>query len=128
MTPKTAATLTPEEIQDFRAKLKFQKYTLDQQTQARLDKARQVAGLAAGLLKKEFSARRVVLFGSLVTPDIFHSRSDIDLAAWGIPGRDYYRAVGVLQSLDAEFSIDLILFEEASTRLQKAILAEGVEL
>ena len=38
------------------------------------------------------------------------------------------RAVGVLQALDPEFSIDLVLFDEASPGLQKTILHEGIDL
>lgn len=128
MESKTAATLTPKEIRAFREKLKVRQLSIDKQTQLRLDKAHKIAVRAADLLRKDFCAERVVLFGSSVSPDLFHTRSDIDLAAWGIKGRDYYRAVGVLQSLDTEFSIDLILFEEASDTLKKLILSDGVEL
>lgn len=128
MIPKTAATLTPAEILRFRDNLKSRKVSIAAQTQLRLDKARQVAVRAASILKTEFSAVRVVFFGSLVDPQLFHNRSDIDLAAWGIKDRDYYRAVGVLQSIDTEFSIDLIDFEDASSELQKTILHDGVEL
>ena len=128
MVSKTAASLTPEEVLDFREKLKVRQFAMDRQTQLRLERAHQVAGRAAGLLRHDFSAERVVVFGSLISPDLFHARSDIDLAAWGIQGSDYYRAVGVLQSLDPEFSIDLILFEEAPARLQKVILIDGLDL
>ena len=128
MIPKTAAALTPAEILRFRDNLKSRKVFISARTQLRLDKARQVAVRAASILKTEFSAVRVVIFGSLVAPELFHNRSDIDLAAWGIKDREYYRAVGVLQSIDTEFSIDLIDFEDASCELQKTILHDGVEL
>lgn len=128
MIPKTAATLTPAEILHFRENLKLRQVSISKQTRLRLDKAHRAAERAAVLLRTEFSAKRVVVFGSLVTPELFHVRSDIDLAVWGIKDSDYFRAVGVLQSLDVEFPIDLIDFETASAGLQKAILSEGVDL
>jgi len=128
MIPKTAASLTPAEIQRFRENLKSRQLSATIQTASRIDKARQVASRAARLLKTELSAVCVVVFGSLVMPDLFYNRSDIDLAVWGIKSRDYYRAVGRLQSVDPEFSIDLIDFEDASAELQRIILRDGVEL
>jgi predicted nucleotidyltransferase len=96
--------------------------------QVRLDRAHQVARRAAAFLKSKFSAVRVILFGSVINSDLFHRRSDVDLAVWGINDHDYFRAVGMLQSLDPEFSIDLIIFEEASDSLQMKILNEGTEV
>ena len=128
MEPKTAAALTPDEILRFRDNLKLRQVVLAEQARMRMDKARQVASRAAAVLKTEFSVERVVVFGSLVDPELFHNRSDIDLAVWGIKERDYSRAVGVLQSIDPEFSIDLIVFEDAVAGLQRTILRNGVEL
>lgn len=128
MEPKTAAALTDAEILGFREGLKARQVILAEQTRLRWVKARQVAGRATAVLKSRFSAERVVAFGSLVDPELFHTRSDIDLAVWGIQGGDYYRAVGVLQALDPEFSVDLILFEDAPVELQQIILSTGVEL
>jgi uncharacterized protein len=128
MNHKTAADLTPTEILHFREALKSRQVSTGIQNRTRVEKARQVADLAAALLKTEFSAVRVVLFGSVIHTEHFHRRSDIDLAVWGIKEREYFRAVGILQSLDPAFSIDLIIFDEANSNLQKIILSEGVEL
>ena len=128
MIPKTASALTPADIDLFSANLKTRQLTMDQQMQQRLQAAHLVARRAAKLLKEQFAAKSVVLFGSVVTPGLFHSRSDIDLAVWGIQESEYYRVVGLLQSLDSRFPIDLILFEEASTSLQQTIRKEGMEI
>jgi predicted nucleotidyltransferase len=128
MEPKTAGALTDAEILRFREGLKARQVVLAEQTRLRWAKAGQIAGRAAGVLKSRFSAERVVAFGSLVDPELFHGRSDIDLAAWGIQGGDYYRAVGVLQAIDPDFSVDLILFDDAPVELQRIILSSGVEL
>lgn len=128
MIPKTAATLTQADIVRFRDNLINRSFSISGQTQQRLERARLIAGRAAALLKNKFSVPRVVVFGSIATPELFHARSDIDLAVWGMDGSDYFRAVGVLQALDPEFSIDLVLFDEASPGLQKTILSEGIDL
>ena len=93
-----------------------------------LKKALAVAARAALLLKDEFGVKKVVVLGSLLQPHLFHSHSDVDLAVWGLTGRNYYRAVGLLQSLDPEIQVDLIAFEQASSSIQETILREGQEL
>lgn len=84
--------------------------------------------LIGKLLKGEFGATQVAVFGSLVQPHLFHGRSDIDLAVWGINGRDYYRAVSRLLSLEPEISVDLVEVEHASPRLQEKIKHESQPL
>lgn len=83
---------------------------------------------AADMLKKKFEARQVAVFGSLVHKDLFHHRSDIDLAAWGIKENQYFRAVSCLMDLDSEISADLVRAEDASPTLQERIQAEGIEI
>lgn len=99
-----------------------------QELTERHERALQVAQAAARLLKDQFGATEVVLFGSLCHPQRFHHRSDIDLAVWGLPHRQYFCAVGQLQAIDAEFSIDLVEYALASSRLQKVIQSEGKQL
>jgi predicted nucleotidyltransferase len=96
--------------------------------QERLARAWQVARRAASLLKTAFEAQQVVAFGSLLQPELFHARSDVDLAAWGINEKFYYRAVAQLLSLDPEISFDLVRIEDASPSLQATILRDGVEV
>ena len=94
----------------------------------RREKAWQLAQMAAVLLKEEFGATRVAVFGSLVQPELFHRRSDVDLAVWGLDGTEYYRAVSRLLSLDSDFSFDLVEVEHASSRLREKIEREGQSL
>jgi predicted nucleotidyltransferase len=79
----------------------------------RRDRALRVAREAANALKQQFGARCVVMFGSILSRDHFHQHSDIDLAVWGLGEQHHYRAVGILLSLDPEFSMDLIRAESA---------------
>ncbi len=79
--------------------------------EGRRERAWKLARQAAALLKSEFGASQVAVFGSLHHPERFHLRSDIDLAVWDIKG--YFRAVSRLIDLDPEFEFDLVPFEEA---------------
>ncbi|QZZ22879.1 nucleotidyltransferase domain-containing protein [Leptothermofonsia sichuanensis E412] len=93
--------------------------------QQRRSRGLEVAQQAARLLKQEFAATRVVLFGSLLS-EPFHETSDIDLAVWGLSAKSYFQAVGQLLSL-SEFEFDLVEAEFASPEILAAI-AHGVEL
>ncbi len=96
--------------------------------EARRQHAWQVVRDAATLLRQEYGITRVAAFGSITSEKLFHEHSDIDLAVWGLDERVYFRAVGALQGLDPEFSIDIIRFEDASSSLQKTILQEGIPI
>jgi predicted nucleotidyltransferase len=85
-----------------------------------------MAHKAADMLKAEFGAQRVVLFGSVLYPELFHARSDIDLAAWGV--QHYFTAVAHLLDLDPDFSFDLIPAEDARPGILELIEKEGLEL
>jgi len=98
------------------------------QLEVRRRRATEIAAAAATILKQDYQAHRVVLFGSVIHPQRFHSRSDIDLAVWGLDGREYYRAVARLLSLDPSFEVDLVQMEYARPLLRQTILREGVPL
>ncbi len=100
----------------------------DNKLEERLTRAREVAEAGAKLLREKYGATQVMLFGSLTGISVFHSRSDVDLAVWGIPEGDYYRAVADLLILDADIQVDLVAFEFARTALQEFIQSQGVVL
>jgi predicted nucleotidyltransferase len=86
--------------------------------------ARQIAAI----LRKDFGARRVALFGSLASRSDFTLWSDIDLAAWGIPAERFYAAVAAVTALSAEFKIDLVDAEVCKDSLRRAIEQDGIDL
>lgn len=94
---------------------------LEQRRQAALDLAKE----AAKLLKREFGATEVILFGSLLK-NTFHETSDIDLAVIGLPENLYFQAVGYLLSL-GDFEFDLVELSHARPEIVEAI-AKGVIL
>jgi predicted nucleotidyltransferase len=94
----------------------------------RREHAWEVARQAAALLRRQFGAGQVLVFGSLVRSHLFHSRSDVDLAVWGLEERQYYRAVAQVLALDPAVEIDLVRVEEAPASLLVCIEREGVEI
>ncbi len=86
-----------------------------------------VARQWAKILKEQFSVKRVVLFGSLLNFQRMTWHSDIDLAVWGLPERDYFRAVATLLDVDTEFSIDLVEIQKVQPHILKGI-KQGIDL
>jgi len=125
---ETATQLTPAAMAAYRRTARARARSRRERLAARQDRTWEVARRAAAVLKEEFGARRVAVFGSLVGPARFHERSDIDLAVWGSDERRYYRAVARLLDLDPTISVDLVEFEHARPALQAVIRREGVFL
>jgi hypothetical protein len=55
------------------------------------------------------------------------SHSDIDLAVWDLPEKDYFKAIGYLLEISEEFSIDLVEIQHAKPYILAAI-EQGIEL
>lgn len=87
---------------------------------------REIASRVAAMLRAEFGARRVWVFGSVVRP-WFHEGSDLDLAAEGISaerrGAAWDRALEL-----AVTAVDLVFLEEATPLLRERILSDGEAL
>jgi len=91
-----------------------------------------IAKAAADILKSQFNAARVVLFGSLLTPEKMHERSDIDLAVWGLDSNQIFEACIAIESqtdCNIEFShLDLVPVEKAFPHIQRSIEKNSLEL
>ena len=118
--------ITPAQIERYRRSAQEREAARKQQLAARRERAWEVAHQAADLLKREFGATRVVVFGSLIHPELFHVHSDIDLAVWDI--QHYYRAVAHLLDLDPDVNFDLVPIEDAKPAILELIEKEGIEL
>ncbi len=88
----------------------------------------QLAHKAADLLKREYFANKVILFGSLAQPQSFTPWSDIDLAAWGISQERFYAAVAAVISLSSDIKISLLAPEDCSPDLLQSIQRHGKPL
>jgi predicted nucleotidyltransferase len=86
-----------------------------------------VAADIAVELKRMYGAKRVLLFGSLARGE-FDKWSDIDLAAWGIPAAQFYRAVAYATGVSSSWKVDLVDGDDCPATLRAMIEREGVEL
>lgn len=123
-----AHTVTSEQMAVYRANAR-RRWAEEQRTLAeRQPRALQVALTAADYLRQEFSAQKILLFGSLAHQHWFSPTSDIDLAAWGIAPEEYFVAVARLQDLSPDFKIDLVAMENCRPDLRALIAEEGKPL
>ena len=96
------------------------------QMKERQQQGLEVARKCAQILKEEFGVQRVVLFGSILNPEKMWWGSDIDLAVWGLPEKDFLKA-GAAIEWGHGFPIDLVEIQHAKPHILKAI-GQGIEL
>ena len=125
----TALELTPEELRRYRETLRRKppEPALTASEQLEREALLHRVAEAAILLKTQFGARRIVLFGSLAHNAWFVSDSDVDLAVEGLKG-DFWQAWRQVEEIIGDRQVDLIEIENASNSLQRAIRRYGVEL
>ena len=124
MPGKTALEMSPAEWNQYRPFRSGKKAT---PPVAQAEAARREASALAQELRSRFGAERVVLFGSLARGE-FSGRSDIDLAVWGIPPAEFYRAVAFASGRSTAWAVDLVDAEDCSESLRRNIEQEGVAL
>lgn len=93
---------------------------------AHYEKAWQEAKLAADILKKEYGAKQVWVFGSLTEKNRFNKNSDIDLAENGIPDNKFYSAISAITRVIKDFKVDLVDVGSCRDIIKSAIEKEGV--
>lgn len=79
-----------------------------------------VAETSKDILVKEFSVKKVVLFGSILERGCFEEDSDIDIAVEGLPKDAYFAALARLM-MESSFDIDLKPIEDVSNLLKQRI-------
>lgn len=124
MPSRTAANMSPAQLKQYRPFQRLVGKGLDNPLAVA---ARETAASIAAELKGRFGAKKVALFGSLVSGD-FSAWSDIDLAVWGILPQDYYRAVSLASGFSERFKVDLVDADDCAESLRQRICEEGVEL
>ncbi len=91
--------------------------------------ARDAAARAARILIDEFDARRVYLFGSLLTSEDFTEHSDIDLAVEGLKDELFFKALNrVWNALPKGMELDLVPIEDADEYIKAKIFSTGAIL
>jgi predicted nucleotidyltransferase len=127
---KTALELSTDEWRSYRPLEGLKRRLKDSvaEISARKGEGWKVARKAGQILRKEFCAKKVVVFGSLARDEWFSLWSDIDIAAWGIAPEVFYSAVAAVTGLSSTFRIDLVDMAECRPILRKVIEEEGVEI
>ena len=122
---KTVSQLTPEELKQYDPTRNVDNI-LDplrwEQAQARLPKLLSV-------LRQQFGAQRIRVFGSLVDKERYTRWSDIDLAVWDIPSEQFYDALEAVNKLSQDIKVDLVDPRTCKSPILKAdIEKEGIEV
>jgi predicted nucleotidyltransferase len=85
--------------------------------------ALKAANRISTILKEEFDATEVRLFGSLVDKERFSENSDIDIAERGILPERFYSSYAAITRAIGDFKIDLVDMEDCKEGIKKAIEA-----
>lgn len=121
----TAGELTAEQLAGYRAAARRRHEAEQRALAVRERQAWDLARRAATLLRDDFHADRVLVFGSLIHAGCFTAWSDVDLAASGIERRDTLRAMERVHDLSQEIPINLVDLESCSVALSEVIEREG---
>lgn len=111
-------------VDAWRDKLNNEKADIEDRRVRALRKAKD----CAEVLKKEFGATRVILYGSVLHPDIFTLHSDIDLAVEGVKESEFYYAGARVDAVAGDIPVDLTPLEDTKPYILKSIEEEGIIL
>ena len=123
-----SSQLTPQQLAAYRRTAQELWRAEQRAASRRRLRAWRLARRAASLLKKDYGATRVVVFGSLIHKGCFTRWSDIDIAAWGIQPQDTFRAIGDMVSLDPEIEVNLVDVAACRPSLLAVVEREGKDL
>ena len=121
----TPRVLTAEQLASYRATARRRHEADRRALVIREQQAWDLAQRAAALLRDEFHADRVVVFGSLTRPGCFTAWSDVYLAASGLDPRDTLRAMEDVHDLSQEIPVNLVDLAACSDSLRREIEREG---
>ena len=126
----TALDLSPEELKKYRPldAIKKRRAKFSAEITNRRRRAMIAAHKAAKLLKTEFGASEVILFGSLARRGSFSLYSDIDLAVRGIAPEKFFAASAAIERVAVNFQIDLVELETCPPAVLKKIEKDGKPL
>lgn len=91
-------------------------------------RAQQAADQIADLLKSDFGAEEVYLFGSTLIQDYFYLHSDIDIGVKGMALEKFLLAVYEVNAMDHGFKVDLVDLTKCDDSLKRRIVEGGRKL
>jgi predicted nucleotidyltransferase len=119
---KTIRQLTPNELQRFDPTRNLAQVLDADRWEAAWAKLPELLAV----LREDYDAERIAVFGSLTSREDFTRWSDIDLAVWGIAPERFYEAVATLNDLSPDIKVDLVDPERChSATLRRIIEEEG---
>lgn len=120
--------LSPDKLEEYRLTAIRRQKVRVAKVKARREKGWKLARKAAKILRQQYHAERVAVFGSLLHELRFTPWSDVDIAAWGIPPDQTFRAIGAVMDLDPSLEINLVDVNTCTPALLKAIEQEAMDL
>jgi predicted nucleotidyltransferase len=121
-------SLTPEALKNYKKRVQMGVSNEQYQLSERRVKAWELANVAARMLKEKYGATKVSVFGSLVHQAAFTRWSDVDIAAWGIPVEQTFKAMADILNLGEEIPLQLVDVNTCSSSLLRVIQSQGVEI
>lgn len=127
---RTAREFSREELRAFRPWQAFEAHVRDPAIGERRKQAWKTARAVAEMLRREYGATRVVVFGSLALKTAFTPWSDIDLAVWSIKPERYFSAAGAAMDmgLDSGIQVDIVDVESCPKAFEADIESDGIEI
>lgn len=120
--------VSPDKLDQYRRTAARREKVRVAKIKPRMEKAWKIARKAAKVLREQYHAERVAVFGSLLHESRFTEWSDVDIAAWGIAPDQTFRAIGTVMDLDPSFEINLVDVNTCTPSLLKAIEKEAIDL
>lgn len=120
--------VSPDKLDQYRLTAALRQKERVAKIKPRMEKGWELARKAAQVLRKQYHAKRVAVFGSLLHESRFTQWSDVDIAAWGIPPEQTFRAIGAVMDLDPTIEINLVDVNTCPPSLLEAIEQEAVDL
>ena len=120
--------IPPDKLARYRQTAEQSELARVSKVKARMEKAWKLAREVAKILRAKYHAGRVVVFGSLIHEARFTQWSDVDIAAWGIPPEQTFRAIGAALDLDSSIEINLVDMNTCAPSLREAIEKEAVDI
>ena len=120
--------ISPDRLAQYRRAAVSRQNARVSKVKGRMKKAWKLARKAAKILREQYHAERVAVFGSLLHEKRFTQWSDVDIAAWGIPADQTFRAIGAVMDLDSSLQINLVDVNTCTPSLLRSIEQEAIDL
>ncbi len=124
----TARQLTQQEWKSYHPRLAARERSVSSSRSREIKALANRAQQFGQQIKKEFGAKRVLLFGSLARETGFEHDSDIDLAVEGLQGSQYWEVWRIAEEYFPEHTVEVVEIETTSQSMKQAIEKYGIEL